>query len=141
MPGSMPGMPGMSAQMPPMPSRPGMGMGDQQQQQSSQNALPFQQENPRGGPDLRDYHPNMMGAYGSFGGAPPNPDTAAVADQQQRERAAEMAKSLQARFRMEVEKIEKKLRREYLGIGVALALILAIVVWRSSLVSRAGPTA
>lgn len=129
MPGSFGGGT-VGGQIPMMPGRPG----EQSQSQSQQNALPFTQENPRGGPDLRDYHPNMMGAYGSgsFGGIP-QPDSGAVADQQQRERAAEMAKSLQARFRMEVEKVEKKLRREYLGIGIALALILIIVLWRSSL--------
>lgn len=129
----MPGMPMSSMQMPgmmpPMPMQHGTA---EDYKQSAQSMLPFAQENGRGGPDLRDYanHPAMAGAFGGFGGAP-NPAQEAVADQQQREKAAELARSLQTRFRQEVEKTEAKLRKEYLGIAAAIGVVLLFILWRS----------
>lgn len=95
--------------------------------QQMQTKLPFQQENPRGparGGDQGGMQDGMMSdsmkAYN------------AAAEREQRERVAVAARSLESRFRTEVELCERKLQQQMMMMAGGVAVLLVLVYWRAS---------
>ena len=96
--------------------------------QQLQNKLPFAQESVRGGGSsapLDMLGPSNLATMASV-------QTSVGSEEEQRERVARAAKALESRFRSEVDACERKMQRQMMYMGAAVAVVLALAMWRFS---------